>query len=76
MIGLTHQMQNLLDYITTSTAENRGVAPSFVEMMSACNIKSRSNVFRLLNCLEERGHIKRLPNRARAIEVCGLAAAD
>jgi repressor LexA len=69
MIGLTHQMRDLLDFITTSTAENRGVSPSYAEMMAATGLKSKSNIHRLLKALEERQYIRRIPNRARAIEV-------
>jgi len=64
MIGLTPRMRELLVYIQT-----RELCPSFEEMRKALGLGSRSGVFRLLEALEERGFIRRLRNRARAIEV-------
>ena len=49
-----------------------GVAPSFEEMKVALELKSKSGIHRLINALEERGFIRRLPNRARALEVIKL----
>jgi repressor LexA len=49
-----------------------GVSPSFEEMKEALNLKSKSGVHRLINALEERSFIRRLPNRARALEVLHL----
>lgn len=71
-IGLTAQQAKLLNYIEVCTAEF-GVCPSYEEMGAAIGIKARSGVFRLIEKLEERGHIRRLPNRARSIELCRRA---
>ena len=49
--------------------ENNNYCPSYDEMKNALNLASKSGIHRLLNSLEERGFIKRLPNRARAIEI-------
>jgi repressor LexA len=52
-----------------------GVSPSFDEMREALDLRSKSGVHRLISALEERGFIRRLPNRARAIEVVKLPEA-
>ena len=49
-----------------------GISPSFDEMLEALDLKSKSGVHRLISALEERGFIRRLPNRARALEVARL----
>src|SRR5690606_11168442 len=49
-----------------------GVSPSFEEMKDALDLRSKSGIHRLINALEERGFIRRLPNRARALEVLKL----
>src|ERR687883_632748 len=49
-----------------------GVSPSFDEMKDALNLKSKSGIHRLVSGLEERGFIRRLPHRARALEVVKL----
>jgi len=65
---LTRKQHELLCYIHDHLAEN-GVSPSFEEMKDALDLKSKSGVHRLISALEERGFIRRLPNRARALEV-------
>ena len=65
---LTRKQQELLLYINERLAED-GVSPSFEEMKDALDLKSKSGVHRLISALEERGFIRRLPNRARALEV-------
>ncbi len=65
---LTRKQQELLLYINTKLSES-GVSPSFEEMKEALDLKSKSGVHRLISALEERGFIRRLPNRARALEV-------
>jgi len=65
---LTRKQNDLLNYIETVIASD-GVSPSFEEMKFAMNLKSKSGVHRLISALEERGFIRRLPNRARALEV-------
>lgn len=66
---LTRNMRDLYEYIKDFTRENNGVAPSFDEMKDHLGLQSKSGVHRLITALEERGVIRRLPHRARAI-VC------
>ena len=68
---LTRKQHELLSFINDRLAET-GVSPSFEEMKEALDLKSKSGVHRLISALEERGFIRRLPNRARAIEVIKL----
>lgn len=68
---LTRKQHDLLIFIDQTLREN-GVAPSFEEMMHAVGLKSKSGVHRLVNALVERGFLKRLENRARALEVCRM----
>jgi repressor LexA len=65
---LTRKQSELLRYIHGHLSET-GVSPSFEEMKEALELKSKSGVHRLISALEERGFIRRLPNRARALEV-------
>jgi repressor LexA len=65
---LTRKQHELLRFIGTRLEES-GVSPSFEEMKEALDLKSKSGVHRLISALEERGFIRRLPNRARALEV-------
>jgi repressor LexA len=65
---LTRKQHELLLYIDKRLSET-GVSPSFEEMKDALDLKSKSGVHRLISALEERGFIRRLPNRARALEV-------
>ncbi len=65
---LTRKQHELLTYIDDRLKET-GVSPSFEEMKDALELKSKSGVHRLISALEERGFIRRLPNRARALEV-------
>jgi repressor LexA len=65
---LTRKQHELLLYINERLNET-GVSPSFEEMKDALDLKSKSGVHRLISALEERGFIRRLPNRARALEV-------
>ncbi len=68
---LTRKQQELLIFID-ERLKSDGVSPSFEEMKAALNLKSKSGVHRLINALEERAFIRRLPNRARALEVLRL----
>ncbi|MDO7836184.1 transcriptional repressor LexA [Sphingobium sp. HBC34] len=68
---LTPKQQELLSFIQTRL-EEAGVSPSFEEMKDALDLRSKSGIHRLINALEERGFIRRLPNRARALEVLKL----
>ncbi|MDB5360135.1 MAG: lexA [Rhodospirillales bacterium] len=68
---LTKKQHELLVFINERLAES-GVSPSFEEMKEALNLKSKSGIHRLISGLEERGFIKRLAHRARALEVVKL----
>ena len=68
---LTAKQRELLLFIDDRLKEG-GVSPSFDEMREALDLKSNSGVHRLISALEERGFIRRLPNRARALEVVKL----
>ena len=72
---LTRKQHELLCFIHDRLAES-GVSPSFEEMKDALALKSKSGVHRLISALEERGFIRRLPNRARALEVLRLPEAQ
>jgi repressor LexA len=65
---LTRKQHELLTYIHDKLGET-GVSPSFEEMKDALDLKSKSGVHRLISALEERGFLRRLPNRARALEI-------
>ncbi|MBW6522270.1 transcriptional repressor LexA [Sphingomonas sp. RHCKR47] len=65
---LTRKQHELICFIEDRLATT-GVSPSFEEMKEALDLKSKSGVHRLISALEERGYIKRLPNRARALEI-------
>ena len=65
---LTAKQRELLIFIQVRLEET-GISPSFEEMKEALDLKSKSGVHRLISALEERGFIRRLPNRARALEV-------
>jgi repressor LexA len=65
---LTAKQHELLNFIHLRLGEN-GISPSFDEMREALELKSKSGVHRLISALEERQFIRRLPNRARALEV-------
>lgn len=65
---LTRKQHELLCFIHDRLSET-GVSPSFEEMKEALDLKSKSGVHRLISALEERGFIRRLANRARALEV-------
>ena len=65
---LTAKQHELLLFIQRKLEET-GISPSFEEMKDALDLKSKSGVHRLISALEERGFLRRLPNRARALEV-------
>ena len=71
---LTRKQHELLRFIHERVRES-GVPPSFDEMKDALDLKSKSGIHRLITALEERGFIRRLPNRARALEVIRLPEA-
>lgn len=68
---LTRKQHELLRFIHERLKET-GVPPSFEEMKEALDLRSKSGIHRLITALEERGFIRRLPNRARALEVIRL----
>ncbi len=68
---LTRKQHELLLYIDRRLSET-GISPSFEEMKDALSLKSKSGVHRLISALEERGFLRRLANRARALEVLRL----
>jgi repressor LexA len=68
---LTHKQHELLMFIHERMKES-GIPPSFDEMKDALDLRSKSGIHRLITALEERGFIRRLPNRARALEVIKL----
>lgn len=65
---MTHQQHVLLEFLRRRHAEG-GATPSMSEMARALGVKSKSSVVRVLRGLEERGRIRRLPHRARAVEI-------
>ncbi|HEV7417364.1 transcriptional repressor LexA [Tianweitania sediminis] len=68
---LTRKQMELLTFINQRMKET-GIPPSFDEMKEALDLASKSGIHRLITALEERGFIRRLPNRARALEVLRL----
>lgn len=68
MIGLTRRQQDALNFLIDFHDQN-GIYPSFDEIKDGIGLASKSGVHRLLTALEKRGYIRRLPDRARAIEV-------
>lgn len=66
---LTESQAELLAFIKRYMVVSDGVSPSFDEMREAMGLASMSGVHRLVTALEERGFLRRLPNRARALEV-------
>ena len=68
---LTRKQHELLMYIHERIKET-GVSPSFDEMKDALDLASKSGIHRLITALEERGFLRRLPHRARALEVVKL----
>ncbi len=75
---LTKKQRELLVFIDARIKET-GVSPSFDEMKDALDLRSKSGIHRLITALEERGFIRRLPHRARALEILRMpdsAAAD
>lgn len=68
---LTRKQYELLNFIN-ERLDQSGVSPSFDEMKDALGLKSKSGIHRLITGLEERGFIRRLPHRARALEVVKL----
>ena len=68
---LTKKQKNLLLYINKKI-RSTGISPSYEEMKQSLNLKSKSGIHRLISALEERGFVKRLAHKARALEVIKL----
>ena len=68
---LTKKQKNLLLFINKKLRSS-GISPSYEEMKSSLNLKSKSGIHRLISALEERGFVKRLAHKARALEVIKL----
>jgi repressor LexA len=68
---LTKKQKNLLLFIN-KRLRSSGISPSYEEMKDSLNLKSKSGIHRLISALEERGFIRRLPHKARALEVIKL----
>ncbi len=71
---LTRKQLDLLEFIH-KRLQSAGVPPSFDEMKDELNLRSKSGIHRMITALEERGFIRRLPHRARAIEIVRLPEA-
>lgn len=71
---LTRKQMDLLEFIN-KRMQKEGIPPSFDEMKEALNLRSKSGIHRLITALEERGFIRRLPHRARALEIIRLPEA-
>lgn len=68
-MSLTPKQRELMLYLQRYIDANGGVSPSYDDMRESLQLASKSGVHRLLNALEERGHIERLHHRARAIKI-------
>lgn len=69
MIGLTRSQAELLAFIGRFQSENEGVSPSFEDMKLGMGLHSKSGVHRLITALVEKGRLRRMENRARALEI-------
>ena len=72
---LTKKQKNLLLFINKKLRSS-GVSPSYEEMKESLNLKSKSGIHRLISALEERGFIKRLKHKARAMEIINKDSID
>ena len=71
---LTRKQRDLLEFIH-ARVQRDGVPPSFDEMKEALDLRSKSGIHRLITALEERGFIRRLAHRARAVEILKMPEA-
>ena len=67
--GLTRSQQYILSYIKKYAEENDGSPPTFSEMSDHAGLASKSGIYRIVQALQDRGHISRLPGKARSIVV-------
>ncbi|MGF6174345.1 LexA family protein [Ensifer sp. 4252] len=72
-LGLTLRQNELLGFIRSYSADKGGVSPTFDEMKDHLRLSSKSGISRMVAAMEERGAIRRLKNRARAIVVVEVA---
>lgn len=72
-LGLTLRQNELLSFIRSYSADRGGVSPTFDEMKDHLGLASKSGISRMVGAMEERGAIRRLKNRARAIVVVEAA---
>jgi repressor LexA len=70
--GLTHRQKQALEFIAWYIAEH-SVSPSFADIAANLKLANRSGVFRIVEALEARGHIRRMPNRGRSLEIVAPA---
>lgn len=75
VVPLTRRQQDTLNFIRGFSIKNRGIAPTYDEIKDGIGLTSKSGIARLVDGLVERGCIRRLPNRARAIVVIDQVAA-
>jgi repressor LexA len=68
-MSLTTKQRELLEYIDGYIKEHHGICPSYDEMTDAMKLASKSGINRLITSLEARGYLRRIPHRARALEV-------
>lgn len=74
--GLTSQQRDCLKFISDYIAGHDGIAPSYDEIRDALGITSKSGVHRLIQCLTQRGCLRRIEGHSRTLEVVGDAAPD
>lgn len=72
MTGITSRQREALAFIEGYIG-SRGFSPNYAEIKEAIGLKSKSGVSRIIDQLEERGRIVRMPNRARSIQIAGRA---
>lgn len=71
--GLTARQREAFAFIAKHIAENEGVPPSYDEIAAGLGLRGKSNISRIITCLEERGFIKTTIGRARSIEIVRAA---
>jgi hypothetical protein len=74
--GLTSRQLKFLNVIREYMKSHDGVAPSYRQMADAMGLKSTSGAFRLMECLERRGHVRRVKGSARSLELIEKAASE
>ena len=75
VISMTKRQQDALNYIRSFVYVNDGIAPTYTQIAAGIGLVHKSGIHRIITGLEERGHIRRLPNRHRAIVVIDRVAA-